>query len=257
VPATDARTVEAVRYMFEAVADGVAFGTVARELNRRGLTTLFGNQFNSAAVRRTVANPTYIGRLAAGRKRRGKFRSLHDEGGVVCENAHEPLVGIDLFERAQHSLRQRRPVPTAPTPGRYLLTGLLYAADTGRRLQGFTMSHSGRKVVRRYYGYPTRYFEEYPEESDRPTFRADTIEQAVLAKLQAVISDARKMRAIKATISRRKKTAAVNAGRIEAQLAEVRAKIERGTENLSPWPTRPTYRRSPGCWPGGGSRRRR
>jgi DNA invertase Pin-like site-specific DNA recombinase len=233
VPATDPRPVEAVRYMFESVADGVALGTVARELNRRGHTTLFGKRFNATAVRRAVTNPTYAGRLAAGRKRRGKFRSLHDDGGVVCENAHEGLISPEIFERAQRSLRDRRPVPTAPTPGRYLLTGLVYFADTGRRLQGFTMSHSGRKVVRRYYGYPTRLFEEHPEESDRPTFRADTVERAVLAKLQAVISDARKMRAIKATISRRKKTAAANAGRIEAQLAEVRAKIERGTENLA------------------------
>lgn len=86
VPAADTRVVDAVRYMFEAVADGVALGTVARELNRRGHTTLFGKRFNAAAVRRAVTNPTYTGRLAAGRKRRGKFRSLHDDGGVVCEN---------------------------------------------------------------------------------------------------------------------------------------------------------------------------
>jgi len=29
-----------------------------------------------------------------------KFRSLHDEGGVVCDDAHEPLVSRDLFDRA-------------------------------------------------------------------------------------------------------------------------------------------------------------
>ncbi|MFQ3652117.1 MAG: recombinase family protein, partial [Gemmataceae bacterium] len=78
VPTADPAAVEAVRYMFEAVADGVALGTVARELNRRGHTTLFGKRFNATAVRRAVTNPTYAGRLAAGRKRRGKFRSLHE-----------------------------------------------------------------------------------------------------------------------------------------------------------------------------------
>lgn len=55
----------------------------------------------------------------------------------------------------------------------------------------------------------------------------------MLTKLQAVILAARKVWAIKAMISWRKKTAPANTGQIETQLAEMRAMIELGTENLT------------------------
>lgn len=233
VPASDPQAVEAVRIMFQSVGDGATYGAVARDLNRRGYTTMTGKRFNGTSVRRTVSNPAYAGKLVAGRNRRGKFRSLHDDGGVVCEGAHEPLVSLEVFERAQRAIRRKYRAPKTPTPGRYLLTGILYLADVGERLQGFTMSHSGRKVVRRYYGLPGRCFEERPEDSDHPTFRADTIEQALLAKLQQFMSDERTKRAIRSEISRRTKKAEANVGRYESQLADVRSKIDRGTENLA------------------------
>jgi len=167
VASSDVQAVEAVRTMFEAVAGGASCGAVARQLNRDGVRTIFGKRFNASSVRRTVTNPAYIGKIVAGRKRRGKFRSLHDDGGVICEDAHEPLVSRDLFDRAQRMLRRSQKPSKAPTPGKYLLTGLIYLGD-GARLQGCTMSHSDRKVVRRYYSLPARAFEEHPDESRYP-----------------------------------------------------------------------------------------
>lgn len=117
VVASDEKAVDAVRFMFESVASGAAYGAVARELNRRGFTTMHGKRFNGTAVRRTVSNPAYAGKIVAGRKRRGKFRSLHDEGGVVCDDAHESLVSRELFERAQRAMRGKPKSTTCPTPG--------------------------------------------------------------------------------------------------------------------------------------------
>jgi DNA invertase Pin-like site-specific DNA recombinase len=232
VVSSDVKAVDAVRTMFDAVAGGESCGAVARQLNRAGVRTMFGKRFNGTSVRRTVTNPVYIGTLVAGRKRRGRFRSLHDEGGVVCEEAHEPLVAREVFDRAQRMLRQGHKPSKSPTPGKYLLTGLVYLED-GRRLQGCTMSHSDRKVVRRYYTLPPREFEERPDESDRPTFRADAIEHGVLAKLHAFMADERTKQAIRNEISRRSEKVEANVGRLESQLQAVRAKIERGTENLA------------------------
>jgi site-specific DNA recombinase len=233
VISSDHKAVEAVRFMFESIAGGASFGGVARELNRKGYTTMHGKRFNATAVRRTVSNPAYVGRIVAGQKRRGRFRSLVDEGGVAYENGHEPLVSLELFNRVQRVVKRKPKGSNTPTPGRYLLTGLIYLAETGYRLQGFTMSHSGRKVVRRYYGPPPRIFEEFPDDSDRPTFRADTIERAVLEKLRQFMSDERNKRAIRTEIDRRTKKAVANVSRIESQLADVRAKLERATENLA------------------------
>ncbi|QDU76891.1 hypothetical protein Pan97_39480 [Bremerella volcania] len=233
VISTDVRAVEAVRMMFEAVAKGSSCGSVARQLNRQGYRTMHGNRWNATSVRRTVTNPVYVGRIVAGQKRRrGKFRSLYDDGGVTCEDAHEPLVTPALFDRAQKQLQRNSEPCKAPTPGKYLLTGVVFLGD-GRRLQGCTMSHSQRAVVRRYYSLPPREFEEHPEESDRPSFRAETIEQGVLSKLQAFMSDERTKRAIRKEITRRTRKVQTDVGRYESQLADLWAKIERGTENLA------------------------
>jgi len=232
VASSDVRAVEAVKTMFESVAGGASCGAVARQLNRQGVRTMFGKRFNASSVRRTVTNPAYVGKIVAGRKRRGKFRSLHDEGGVVCEDAHEPLVTRDLFDRVQRMLRRSHKPSKAPTPGKYLLTGLIYLGD-GQRLQGCSMSHADRKVVRRYYSLPPKAFEEFPDESDRPSFRADTIEQGVLAKLPAFMADERTKRAIRSEITRRTKAVEANVGRIESQMDALRAKIDRATENLA------------------------
>ncbi len=233
VPSRDTRAIEAVRFMFEQIDKGASCGQVARQLNRDGYRTMFGKRWNGSSVRRTVSNPVYIGRIVAGRKRRrGKFCSLYDDGGIVVENAHEPLVPVDLFNRVQKQLERNGTPCTSPKPGKYLLTGVIFLAD-GRRLQGQTMSHSNRKTKRRYYALPAREFEEHPEESDRPTFRADTIEQGVLAKLQAVMSDERTKRSIRREITRRTRKVRTNTSKLESQIANVRAKIERGTENLA------------------------
>ncbi|MAD80552.1 MAG: hypothetical protein CMJ50_06880 [Planctomycetaceae bacterium] len=233
VIASDNEAVEAVRYMFASVADGVAYGSIARVLNQRGVTTMFGKRFNATAVRRTVSNPVYAGMIVGGRKRRGKFRSMHDDGDVICENTHEPLVEPALFDKTQRVMRKRRHMPRARTPGRYLLTGLVYLADTGRRMQGYTSRHADEKTLRRYYALPPRYFEEYPEESDRPSFRADTIEKAVLTKLQEFMSNERNKHGICNEINRRSKKAKSNISSLESRLAAIRTRIERGTENLA------------------------
>ena len=54
VISTDEVAVAAVRFMFESVANGMSLGSVARELNRRGIRTTFGKRFNATAVRRKI-----------------------------------------------------------------------------------------------------------------------------------------------------------------------------------------------------------
>ncbi len=71
------------------------------------------------------------------------------------------------------------------------------------------------------------------DDSDRPTFRANTIEQVVLEKLPAFRSEDRNKRAIRTEIGHRTKTAAVQTDRTESQLAEIRSHIDRTTENLA------------------------
>lgn len=232
VPASDEKAVEAVQRIFHEVLNGSGCGAIARQLNREGYRTLFGKRFNSSSVRRIVSNPVYAGDIVSGRRRRGRFRSFYEDGAAICEGAHDGLVSREVFHQAQRLLAQNAHPAKSSTPGKYLLTGLLSLPD-GRRLQGCTVSHAGRANIRRYYSLSGHAFEEYPEESDRPSFRADTIETGVLAKLKTFLADRKTRTAIKQEISRRSKRAAKAFIQIEAKLDSLKLKIERATENLA------------------------
>jgi site-specific DNA recombinase len=219
------RTVAAARFVFESIAQGMSYGSIAKEMNRRGWRTMFGNRFNSNRFRRMVTNRAYIGELVAGRfGPRGKFRTLHGES-VVCPNAHEPLIERDLFERVQKVVAARYRTPRAAVPGRYLLSGLIYT-DGGVKLMG-------RHTKDRYYSPASSYFEENPDTARGVMYRADIIERGVLARLRAFLSDERNKRSIRAEITRRTRKAETNASGLERKLADIRGKIERGTENLA------------------------
>lgn len=122
-------------------------------------------------------------------------------------------------------MQRRYRTPRATTPGRYLLTSLVYLAGSEWRLHGYTMRNSDR---------PLRlYHEEQMQESDRPSFRAEVVENTVLAKLRDFLADKRNQRAIQAEISRRTRKAQGNVEALERQLGAVRARIKRGTEKLA------------------------
>jgi hypothetical protein len=109
---------------------------------------------------------------------------------------------------------------------------MIYLADNGRRLNGHTSyGRTGRRL--RHYTLAHRYFQQYPDETDRPFFDANVIEQGVLAKLKSFLADAKMQRAIRNRITQRTRKARDQAAGVERQLAAVRAKIERATENLA------------------------
>lgn len=233
VVSSDPNAVKAVRFMFKSVCEGLSLGSIARDLNRRGQRTMYGKRFSGATIRQMVTNPVYAGTLVLGRKRVGRFACVQEDGQVVCENAHDALVDQAVFDQAQRMMRQRHPATTSVTPGRYLLTGLLFLAECGQRLKGYTAAHKGRKLRRRYYSVPSHSYEEHPEKSNWPSFRADTIERGVLAKLREFITSERNKRAICREITRKTQKTQANVARLEAQLADVRSRIERATENLA------------------------
>jgi DNA invertase Pin-like site-specific DNA recombinase/REP element-mobilizing transposase RayT len=63
--------------------------------------------------------------------------------------------------------------------------------------------------------------------------RADIIEAGVLAKLRTYLADERNQRIIRSELTKRARKVKSNVAGLEKSLAEVRSKIERGTENLA------------------------
>ncbi|MCE5239800.1 recombinase family protein [bacterium] len=115
--APDPDTAPVVRKVFEWYAAGdCSFAEVASRAAAEGLTTRFGKRPAKVTVERILKNPFYIGTFTW--------------GGRTYQGNHEPLIGVELFQRAQEALHKiNHPVEEAKRTFAY--TGLIRCAHCG------------------------------------------------------------------------------------------------------------------------------
>lgn len=140
----DLAAVEAVRWMYQAVADGVTLAAIVREMERRRVLTRNGKKLARMAIKQIIRNPVYKGTLRAGsRSRPVKFSTVTDRL-ILVDDVMPAIVDKLTWERAQQALQHAsrcRP----KTPGKYLLTGLLHCGHCDRQMYG-----SSNATQRRY-----------------------------------------------------------------------------------------------------------
>lgn len=114
------------KYIFEAIADGQKYSDIIEELNRRGVKTPCGNDFNKGSFHRMLQNEMYKG--------------VYDHCGVRVEGAVPALVSEWLWESVQitkkHFKRRKN------ENGEYLLSGKLFCGLCGDMMIG-----TGAKTV--------------------------------------------------------------------------------------------------------------
>jgi len=97
-------------------------------------------KWSSIHVRNIIKNPIYTGTFVWNRRatvgKRQKFRDTKD--WIVVENALDPIVSTELFERANSILRERRG-RRSPNIGDYLLRGLVFCKDCGASMSHYPM----------------------------------------------------------------------------------------------------------------------
>lgn len=115
--APDPKAAPIVRRVFEWYATGdCSFAEAAERATAEGLTTRFGKIPCKSTIERILKNPFYIGNFTW--------------GGRTYIGTHEPLVTIDLFQRAQEALgKTNHPVQEKKRTFSY--TGLITCAHCG------------------------------------------------------------------------------------------------------------------------------
>jgi len=115
------------------------YGTraIAHELNRRGVSNRTGKPWSGHTIMRILANPAYAGDIAYGE--------------VYVEDAHEPLISREIWQRACAIGTARADAHTqrALSDTGYHLTGLITCPDCGHKYIG--TSATGRNRTYRYY----------------------------------------------------------------------------------------------------------
>jgi site-specific DNA recombinase len=180
---------------------------IADELNRRGVSNRTGRPWSGHTIARILANPVYVGDIAYGE--------------VHVENAHEPLISRDTWQRtcaiaAAHAQR-------ALSDGDYHLTGKITCPACGHKYIG--TSATGRNRTYRYYTCfsRTRYGTHGCQAARLP---ADQADNAVLQALADFYSNSTDLIADAITRAQQRHRDGHADGRAEhgATLAQIRQK---------------------------------
>lgn len=232
VPSDDHDAVKGIQWAFDAIRQGQSIGYVMRGLNQRGLTTTYRKPFTFSSTINLLTNPAYAGILRVGKYSRSKFCSVAEDGLIIVENAHEPLVSPDEFERVQQILLERKGRSPRARAGTYILSPIVTCLHCGIRMYGVRRTKR-EKHVAFYQCNPSPGVVPYDPNCPHPAVRADRLETFVLDMIRERLLNAGAEQQIREAIVRAKRNDASKATRDERQLGELRRKIERGTENLA------------------------
>ena len=165
----DPATAPIVREIFQRIAAGELKADLARDLNRRGIRTARGGQWNKSSFPRILDNERYTGVYI--------YNGIRVDGGMpalVTRETFDAAHSVNSATRAHTKARRRHP------DMEYLLTGKLYCGECRRPMVG-SCGTSASGAVYHYYICQTRGCHKRP-------VRQDLIERVVLESLVRVIS---------------------------------------------------------------------
>ena len=109
---------KAIRVMFDQyVNTDLGANGIAKYLENHGIHKIprqsgTNELFAAGVIRRMLANPVYVGKIAYGRRRtqkvkgtRDEYKQVHQDDYLLVEGLHEPIVSEEIWEAAQAKLR--------------------------------------------------------------------------------------------------------------------------------------------------------
>lgn len=152
-----------VREIYTRIASGEMFMDIARDLNRRGIKTQSGSEWNKSSFKVLCRNERY--------------RGIYIYGDTRIEGGIPPIVDDVLWYKVQEVLKVKKSKNRhhCPSDEDYLLTGKLRCGKCG----GYMIGMSGRSKtgdVHHYYACQNR---RVGHTCDKKNIRRDVIEPAV------------------------------------------------------------------------------
>ena len=165
-----------VQEIYERVAKGEAFVTIFEDLNRRGVRTKKGNEWNRSSFNKMLHCEKYIGIY--------EYSTVRIEGGVPI------IIDNDLFKRVQDRCQTKPRARGNPQKRRrenhsYLLTGKLYCGDCGNPMVG--VSGTARNGDPKYYYACQGHRKKLG--CDHMPVTQDWVEELVVTQIKALITD--------------------------------------------------------------------
>lgn len=151
----DPEAAETVRQIFHYASDGLGYKAIARRLREQNVLnpTAYNNikfpthhkseywrqphDWHESSIKTILNNPTYLGKVVSGRRRKPSFRSkeivaMPEELWIVVEGMHEPIITQEEWDRAQERLAVRKRCDNHGA--QQIFAGLVKCADCGYAL---------------------------------------------------------------------------------------------------------------------------
>ncbi len=117
---------EAVRWMFQMYIDGVSFRRIAENMNRAGIRTTLGNDFQEASVRQLIFNEVYAGDIRrqkcymADPITKAKVKNGGELPQYYMADCHEAIIDRETYAKVQAEMERRAGLvnPTYPFTGK-------------------------------------------------------------------------------------------------------------------------------------------
>lgn len=170
---------EVVREMFERYVGGDTVNDIETWARGKGVLSTRGNPLSKHTITKMLKNDAY----------RGVYRFA----GAVVEGGMPAIVGKELFDMAQETMRTRQANKRRKTAGGYLLSEKLRCLRCGKSMSGVSgTGKSGRKYM--YYGCTSK------AGNCGLRIPADKLETAVIGELKAMLTDESTMIAMIGTV---------------------------------------------------------
>ena len=112
----DSQFADVIRFIFQKASEGLSAGQIAKQLNEKGIPSDRKKgtvKWDSSLVLRKIRNETYIGNLVQsksenvgfGDNKKNKKHSREEQ--IIVENAVEPIVSKELFEKANTNFPEK------------------------------------------------------------------------------------------------------------------------------------------------------
>jgi site-specific DNA recombinase len=142
---------EAVRLIFQRYTEGYGYKTIIKELNQLGYKTKKGNEFGSNSLYDIVGNEkytgTYIFNRTLGKQANGKRNSRktkNEEEIIKIPGGMPQIISQEIYNKAMMIRKDnKRSRGKFKAKRVYMLTGLIYCGECGKRFVG-TSRNSGR-----------------------------------------------------------------------------------------------------------------
>ena len=244
-------TAPIVQRMFQMRLNGMAYGAIARTLNREGIYAptryLYSvglcksekyakSLWEPQNVKLILTRQVYLGHMVQGVKRqsfydgRKQYFRAEDEWAVV-RNTHEPIIDEDTFNRVQEMARASCEAYHAKE-GRFdalgktenLLQGLIYCADCGRPLVRYkNVLKNGEKV---WYTFICQQHTNDPESCPLKSIREDELFPVLEESISKQIALAVDLEELTITANNHPSNKR-RAATLEGQLEEVQKRLKR------------------------------